>query len=70
MLNTQLSFAIPKWMKKEWVTYPIVQKMNWGTGDQANLRFSRAITAAIRLRRICAYHMLSPQSTALFFLIP
>ena len=31
MLNTQLIFAIPKWMKKEWVTYPIVQKINKGT---------------------------------------
>ena len=27
MLNTQLTFAIPKWMKKEWVTYPIFKKL-------------------------------------------
>ena len=28
ILNTQLKFEIPKWMKKEWVTYPITQKNN------------------------------------------
>ena len=27
ILNTQLKFAIPKWMKKEWVKYPIAQKI-------------------------------------------
>ena len=28
MLNTQLTFAILKWNKKECVTYPIVQIIN------------------------------------------
>ena len=28
MLNTQLTVALPKWKKKEWVTYPIVKKSN------------------------------------------
>ena len=27
ILNTQLKFEIPKWMKKEWVKYPIAQKL-------------------------------------------
>ena len=27
VLNTQLKFEIPKWMKKEWVTYQIAQKV-------------------------------------------
>ena len=27
ILNAQLKFEIPKWMKKEWVTYPIAQKL-------------------------------------------
>ena len=28
ILNTQWKFEIPKLMKKEWVTYPIAQKIN------------------------------------------
>ena len=28
ILDTQLKFEIPKWMKKEWVRYPIAQKIN------------------------------------------
>ena len=28
ILNTQFKFEIPKWMKKEWVKYPIAQQIN------------------------------------------
>ena len=28
IFNTQLKFKVPKWIKKEWVTYLIAQKIN------------------------------------------
>ena len=28
ILNTYLKFEMPKWMKKEWVTYPNAQNIN------------------------------------------
>ena len=28
ILNTQLKFEMPKWMKKEWLTYSIARKIN------------------------------------------
>ena len=28
ILNTNLKFETTKWMKKDWVTYPIAQKVN------------------------------------------
>ena len=28
ILNTQLKFEMPKWMKKEWVPYAFAQKIN------------------------------------------
>ena len=42
-LNTQLKFVIPKSTIKEWVTYPIIEKINKGTGK---CKFSQILLSA------------------------